>query len=85
MNKSDAKVSSILLLALALVGCDLLQRLSEPPSWPYNKIPIEPGASIPDTVVGHAGKQERDKYRCTGGAIMVCESWGVSMSCRCTL
>lgn len=74
----------VVLAALIVGGCMLLQHLGNEPTWPYDKIPVAPGESIPDTVVGHAGERERDKYRCLGGRAMYCESFGVVMECRCT-
>lgn len=73
-----------ILAVLVLAGC-FLDNLAKREPYFDPRIPIEPGAAIPDSIVGRLGDAERDKYRCIGGRIMWCEAFGNVMECRCTL
>lgn len=70
-----------LLLCVSVAGCaglyHFLDKMSEPPTWPQDKIPVYPRQVL------DIPRRELDKYRCVQG-VLYCETpTGTDYQCEC--
>lgn len=70
-----------LLLCVAVAGCagfyTFLDKMSGPPTWPHDKIPVYPRQVL------DIPRRDLDKYKCVEGVLWCESSIGVEFQCEC--